>query len=137
MVVLDVIKEAIKNNDSDGTEIKNVIIWSSSHETAEEYFFSYLKYKLGYKWVGPLDVSLGNIPVWNQFSEFILDMPWCLSMTPAELFLGNYEYGVSDQAKKTHEELIKQWIYTQQIVTIQIDNTPGLDHQSIIKHEQW
>jgi hypothetical protein len=136
--MLEIIRNAIKNNvDGDGADIKNIILWSGSHETAEEYFSSYLKYELGYKWVGPLDVSLGNIPAWRQFADFHYEVPWCLSITPTELFLGNYDYGVSDQAKKTHEELIKQWIYTEQAVTIQIDHTPGLNHQSIIKHEQW
>lgn len=136
--MLEIIRNAIKVKiNKDEPDIKNIILWSGSHETAEEYFSSYLQKELGFKWVGPLDITLHSIPVWDQFTEFSEDMPWCLSMTPAELFLGDYEYGVSDQVKRTHQELIKYWMYTQQILTIQIDHTPGLDHQNIIKHEQW
>lgn len=134
--MLEVIKDAISENDKHGG-VKNIILWSSSHEKANEYFLAFIKYQLGHKLVGPLDVTLHSIPVWGQFSNLAEDMPWCLSMTPAELFLGDYEYGVSDQVKRTHEELIKYWMYTQQIVTIQIEDITGLDHPNIIKHEQW
>lgn len=136
MVVLDVIKNLVKDTSTEGG-VKNIILWSNSHDLAQEYFESYIKMQLGLKLVGPLNVTLHSIPVWSQFTNFSDDMPWCLSMTPAELFLGDYEYGVSDQVKRTHEELIKYWMYTQQILTIQIDHTPGLDHPNIIKHEQW
>ena len=58
-------------------------------------------------------------------------------LSPKELILGNYEYGVSEQVKKSHKELIEYWIYTQQIIAIQIDGTNILNPKHMINHEQW
>jgi len=83
---------------------------------------------------------LHNIPVWQQIIKFTRESPWCLSMTPAELFLGEYEYGVSENLKKTHEQQFKLWLESKEIVFIQIDIHTDMDklqHPYIIKHEQW
>ena len=97
--MLDIIKESITDNDPQGG-IKNIILWSSSHDMAKEYFTDVLEKETGHKWVNPLDITLHNIPVWQQIIKYTRESPWCLSMTPAELFLGNYEYGVSENLKK-------------------------------------
>ena len=134
--MLEVIRDAITETDPHGGT-KNIIIWSSNHDYAKDYYRSNIEHQLGYKWVGPLDVTLHNIPVWDQFATFCEESPWCLSLTPKELILGNYEYGVSEQVKKSHKELIEYWIYTQQIIAIQNDGTNILNPKHMINHEQW
>ena len=139
MVVLDLIKGSLRDNDPQGG-IKNIILWSNSHDLAQEYFTDVLEKETGHKWVGSLDVSLHNIPVWQQIIKFTRESPWCLSMTPAELFLGEYEYGVSENLKKTHEQQFRLWIESKELVVIQIDIHTDMDklqHPYIIKHEQW
>jgi len=137
--MLDVIQKAMLDNDPQGG-VKNIILWSSNHDMAKEYFDNNLEKQTGHRWLGPLDVTLHNIPVWKQIIQFTRESPWCLSMTPAELFLGDYEYGVSANTKKTHEQQFRLWLETREIVFIQIDLNTDMDklqHPYIIKHEQW
>ena len=96
---------------------------------------------LGYEWAGKLEVDLHNMPVWRQWVAIQQRSPWCLSLTPNELFLSeyqNYEYGVSNNMMATHEQQIKQWIETRQVVTIQLKQSSELNKlqsKFIIKHE--
>ena len=117
-------------------EMKNLFIWSNSHELARQYYESYLKFQCGFEWT-TLDIDLHNIPVWDQFQRISKHAPWCLSLTPKELFLEDYKFGVSDNMKKTHTQQFKQWIYTKQVSCVQIDDVGLLDSKHIIKHEQW
>jgi hypothetical protein len=138
--MLDNIKDAITPHKSDNP-YKNIILWSTDHVVAEVFFKNMLEDNLGYEWAGKLDVDLHNMPVWRQWVAMQQQEPWCLSLTPNELFLSeyqNYEYGVSNNMMATHEQQIKQWIYTRQVVVIQLEQSPELNRlqsKFIIKHE--
>ena len=134
MVVLDKIREATKDNQ--GNVAKNIILWSTNNELALDYFEKHIRHTLGHKLVH-LKTDLHNIPAWGQFTSFSKDSPWCLPLTPQQVFLGHYDYGVSEQAKKSHAQQILYWINTGQIVTIQIEDINILDNKNIFKHEQW
>ena len=57
-------------------------------------------------------------------------------LTPKELFLEDYKFGVSDNMKKTHTQQFKQWTIPGK-ACVQIDDVGLLDSKHIIKHEQW
>lgn len=118
------------------TETKCIILWSRDHAVAKDFYTQHIQHKLGFEWA-TIDVSLGCMPAWNQLADLIKISPWCLSLTPAELFLGEYEYGVSEVAKRTHEQQIKQWIATEQVHCLQIDDVGLLTIDNIRKYEQW
>lgn len=138
--MLDTIQNEIRPLD-DSQPYKNIILWSNDHALAEEFFKNMLQDNLGYEWAGKLEVDLHNMPVWRQWVAIQQRSPWCLSLTPNELFLSeyqNYEYGVSNNMMATHEQQIKQWIDTRQVVTIQLEQSPELNKlqsKFIIKHE--
>ena len=138
--MLDLIQNEIRPHD-DSQPYKNIILWSNDHAVAEEFFKNMLQDDLGYEWAGKLEVDLHNMPVWRQWVAIQQRSPWCLSLTPNELFLSeyqNYEYGVSNNMMATHEQQIKQWIETRQVVTIQLKQSSELNKlqsKFIIKHE--
>lgn len=138
--MLDTIQNEIRPLD-DSQPYKNIILWSNDHALAEEFFKNMLQDDLGYEWAGKLEVDLHNMPVWRQWVAIQQRSPWCLSLTPNELFLSeyqNYEYGVSNNMMATHEQQIKQWVETRQVVTIQLEQSPELNKlqsKFIIKHE--
>ena len=141
MVVLELIKERITRLDPN-EPFRNIFIWSVSHLIASEFYITHLKNELGFKWADPIDVSLHNIPAWRQFVALGKYSPWCLSFTPKEVFIkdyNNYEYGVSPNMMATHEQQIKHWIESNEVLTIQIGNEPELDQlqsKHILKYEQ-
>ena len=138
--MLDTIQNEIRPLD-DSQPYKNIILWSNDHALAEEFFKNMLQDDLGYEWAGKLEVDLHNMPVWRQWVAIQQRSPWCLSLTPNELFLSeyqNYEYGVSNNMMATHEQQLKQWVETRQVVTIQLEQSPELNKlqsKFIIKHE--
>jgi len=140
MALLEQIRNAVTRPDQ-GEPLHNIILWSSDHKVAEVFFKTMLEDNLGYEWAGKLAVDLHNMPVWRQWVAIQKRSPWCLSLTPNELFLSeyqHYEYGVSKNAMATHQQQITQWIKTKQVVTIQLENLPELNKlqsEFIIKHE--
>lgn len=140
MVLLDIIKEAITPAKSQ-QPYKNIILWSTDHIVAEAFYKNMLQEQLGFEWAGQLQVDLHNMPIWQQWVAIQQRSPWCLSLTPDELFLSeyqNYEYGVSDNMMATHQQQIIHWIATKQIVTVQLGDSPELSRlqlEVIIKHE--